>query len=185
MRAVASKADGWEAERTTRARTRCGCFLPDLTGLARRPSAADLPPWLYHGTPGLAQAPGNRPGGWHRPGCMRNRAGMSVILASRPNVYTGSPLDRADRFRNDEAWIAGRLADPASLWVPVWRARTLFRGLDEGRPEAVFLAGEAASGSTAFVVKRTIIRRFECRVLRVKCFRNQSSVVSLRARVIS
>ena len=34
---------GWEAERTTRAETRCGCFLPDLTGLARRPSAADLP----------------------------------------------------------------------------------------------------------------------------------------------
>ena len=29
--------------RTTRAETRCGCFLPDLTGLARRPSAADLP----------------------------------------------------------------------------------------------------------------------------------------------
>ncbi len=70
---------------------------------------------------------------------------MSVILASRPNVYTGSPLDRADRHRADEAWIAGRLADPASLWVPVWRARTLFRGLDEGRPEAVFLTGEAAS----------------------------------------
>jgi hypothetical protein len=28
---------------TTRAVTRCGCFLPDLTGLARRPSTADLP----------------------------------------------------------------------------------------------------------------------------------------------
>ncbi len=70
---------------------------------------------------------------------------MSVILASRPNVYTGSPLDRADGRRNDEAWIAARLADPASLWVPVWRARTLFQSLDEGRPEAVFLTGEAAS----------------------------------------
>jgi len=69
---------------------------------------------------------------------------MSVILASRPNVYTGSPLDRADGRRTDEAWIAARLADPASLWVPVWRARTLFRRLDEGRPEAVFLTGEAA-----------------------------------------
>ena len=33
----------WEAGQTTRAETRCGCFLPDLTGLARRPSAADLP----------------------------------------------------------------------------------------------------------------------------------------------
>jgi len=70
---------------------------------------------------------------------------MSVILASRPNVYTGSPLDRADGRRTDEAWIAERLADPGSRWVPVWRARTLFRGLDEGRPEAVFLTGDAAS----------------------------------------
>ncbi len=70
---------------------------------------------------------------------------MSVILASRPNVYTGSPLDRADGRRTDEAWIAERLADPASRWVPVWRARTLFRGLDEGQPEAVFLTGEAVT----------------------------------------
>ena len=70
---------------------------------------------------------------------------MSVILASRPNVYTGSPLDRADGRRTDEAWIAERLADPESRWVPVWRARTLFRGLDEGRPEAVLLTGDAAS----------------------------------------
>ena len=70
---------------------------------------------------------------------------MSVILASRPNAYTGSPLDRADGRRTDEAWIAGRLDDPRSRWVPVWRARTLFRGLDEGRPEAVFLTGEAAT----------------------------------------
>src|SRR5262249_35558093 len=37
-------ATGWEAGRPPRAEPRCGCFLPDLTGLARRPSAADLPP---------------------------------------------------------------------------------------------------------------------------------------------
>src|SRR5437667_383262 len=34
---------GWETERTTQAGTRYGCFLPDLTGLARGLSAADLP----------------------------------------------------------------------------------------------------------------------------------------------
>src|SRR5262249_5914547 len=33
----------WETDCTTRADTHCGCFLPDLTGFARRPSAADLP----------------------------------------------------------------------------------------------------------------------------------------------
>jgi hypothetical protein len=40
---------------TTRAVTRCGCFLPDLTGLARRPSTADLPPDAYHGSGGWGQ----------------------------------------------------------------------------------------------------------------------------------
>src|SRR5207248_7957614 len=33
-----------ETEQTTQAGTRYGCFLPDLTGLARGLSAADLPP---------------------------------------------------------------------------------------------------------------------------------------------
>ncbi len=70
---------------------------------------------------------------------------MTVIIASRPNVYTGSPLDRADGRRTDEAWIEERRADPSTLWVPVWRARTLFRGLDEGKPEAVLLTSEAAA----------------------------------------
>ncbi len=70
---------------------------------------------------------------------------MSLILASRPNAYTGNPLDRAGERRDDEAWIAARIADPASLFVPVWRSRTLFQGLDEGRPAAMFLTGEAAS----------------------------------------
>lgn len=73
---------------------------------------------------------------------------MSLILASRPNAYTGSPLDRAGHLRDDEAWVAAALADPDSLFVPVWRARTLFQGLDAGadaRPEAVFLSNEAAA----------------------------------------
>ncbi len=45
----------WEAGRTTRAEARCGCFLPDLTGLARRPSAADLPGSAYHAFGGRGQ----------------------------------------------------------------------------------------------------------------------------------
>ncbi|MBU6498440.1 MAG: NAD(+) diphosphatase [Rhodospirillales bacterium] len=68
---------------------------------------------------------------------------MTLIFASRPNVYTGSPLDRADGRREDEAWIAAALADPASRFVPVWRARSLVRGgrdsAEGGPPEAVFL----------------------------------------------
>ena len=67
---------------------------------------------------------------------------MTLILASRPNPYTGNPLDRASHLRDDEAWIASRLADPATLFVPVWRSQTLVQG-DEP-VHAVFLTGEAA-----------------------------------------
>jgi NAD+ diphosphatase len=70
---------------------------------------------------------------------------MPAISASRPNVYTGSPLDRASNRRDDTEWIDARLADPDSLFVPVWRARSLLRGVEEGRPEAVFLTGESAA----------------------------------------
>ncbi len=72
---------------------------------------------------------------------------MTLILASRPNVYTGSPLDRASALRDDEAWITSRLADPASLFVPVWRSRTLVQGdgiQGDAPPQAVFLTSLAA-----------------------------------------
>jgi NAD+ diphosphatase len=70
---------------------------------------------------------------------------MTLILASRPNVYTGSPLDRASALRDDADFIAARLADPNSLFVPVWRAKTLVQGVEDGRPQAVFLSNEAAA----------------------------------------
>lgn len=69
---------------------------------------------------------------------------MLAFPARQPNPYTGSPLDRASHLRDDEAWMAARLADPASLFVPVWRARSLLQGIDEGRPEAVHVSGAAA-----------------------------------------
>ena len=69
---------------------------------------------------------------------------VTLILASRPNPYAGSPLDRAGVRREDAAWIEAALAHPESLFVPVWRARSLLRGVEEGRPEAVYLAGAAA-----------------------------------------
>lgn len=69
---------------------------------------------------------------------------MTTIIASRANVYTGSPLDRAGDKRDDTAFIEGALRDPDTLFAPVWRARSLIRGAEEGRPEAVYLTGEAA-----------------------------------------
>lgn len=69
---------------------------------------------------------------------------MTLILASRPNVYSSSPLDRAAHRREDADWIEQRLADPDSLIVPVWRNRNLVRGLEDGAPEAVYISGEVA-----------------------------------------
>lgn len=64
---------------------------------------------------------------------------MLMIPASRENVYTGSPLDRCSAHRDDAAWVEAALADDAALFVPVWRSRSLMRGVEQGRPEAVLL----------------------------------------------
>jgi NAD+ diphosphatase len=70
---------------------------------------------------------------------------VTFILASRPNVYSSSPLDRAAQRRDDADWIAAQLQDPETLFVPVWRSRNLVRGTAEGNPEPVYIAGEMAS----------------------------------------
>jgi len=41
------------------------------------------------------------------------------------NFYAGLGLDRVSLLRRDSGWIAARLADPASVLVPVWRAQNL------------------------------------------------------------
>jgi NAD+ diphosphatase len=70
---------------------------------------------------------------------------VTLILASRPNVYTGSKLDRVSARRDDTAWVGAALAAPEALFLPVWRSRNLMTGVEEGRPEAVFLDAEAAA----------------------------------------
>ena len=69
---------------------------------------------------------------------------MTLILASRPNVYSSSPLDRIATRREDHAWIEQQLNNPESLFVPVWRNRNLVTGMDAGAPEAVYLSGATA-----------------------------------------
>ena len=69
---------------------------------------------------------------------------MLSIPASRPNAYSGSPLDRAAHHREDAAFIAAALADPDTLFAPVWRSRSLMKGVADGQPEAVLLTGAAA-----------------------------------------
>ena len=69
---------------------------------------------------------------------------MLTIPASRANVYTGSPLDRCSGQRDDAAFVEASLADDAALFVPVWRARSLMRGVEQGQPEAVLLSRAGA-----------------------------------------
>lgn len=69
---------------------------------------------------------------------------MLSIPASRPNAYTGSPIDRASAQREDAAFIAAALADPETLFVPVWRARSLMKGVEAGKLEAILITGGAA-----------------------------------------
>jgi len=69
---------------------------------------------------------------------------MLSIPASRPNAYTGSPLDRAGERRDDADFIATALSHPDTLFAPVWRARSLMKGVADGHPEAVLLTGGAA-----------------------------------------
>lgn len=69
---------------------------------------------------------------------------MTVIIASRPNVYSSSPLDRASARREDTVWIEERFVHHRTLIVPVWRNRNLVSGMDDAAPAAVFISGETA-----------------------------------------
>ncbi|HSU06069.1 MAG TPA: NAD(+) diphosphatase [Acetobacteraceae bacterium] len=70
---------------------------------------------------------------------------MTLIIASRPNVYSSSPLDRIGERRDDQAWISAQFENPDTAFVPVWRSRNLVAGTGEGQPEAVYISGAAAA----------------------------------------
>lgn len=70
---------------------------------------------------------------------------MTRIVASRPNVYSSSPLDRVGARREDTVWVNAQLESPDTLFVPVWRSRNLITGQEQGQPEAVYVTGEAAA----------------------------------------
>lgn len=53
-------------------------------------------------------------------------------------AFSGNPLDRASDARADPSWISGRLTDPSSVFLPLYRGDPLIR---DGR--AVFLSSAA------------------------------------------
>ncbi len=53
---------------------------------------------------------------------------MQPIHPYKPNVFAGHPLDRMDAHRKDAAWVQAQLDAPATVFLPVWRSRTLIGG---------------------------------------------------------
>jgi NAD+ diphosphatase len=70
----------------------------------------------------------NKPGSCQSPPPMRP-----------PNFYAAAGLDRAGHRRKDAAWVAERLADPATRFVPLWRSQNLVL---EAEARWVLLAAE-------------------------------------------
>ncbi|HEX7968966.1 MAG TPA: NUDIX-like domain-containing protein, partial [Stellaceae bacterium] len=70
-----------------------------------------------------------------------------------PNFYAAGGLDRAGHRRKDAAWLAERLVDPSSRFVPVWRNQSLVISIEGAAPQAAFLAREeiVAEGETALL----------------------------------
>lgn len=62
-----------------------------------------------------------------------------------PNFYSHPGFERAGLRRRDTAWIVERVADPASLFVPVWRNQNLVLELQGSEPRAVVLESAGVS----------------------------------------
>jgi NAD+ diphosphatase len=60
-----------------------------------------------------------------------------------PNFYTAPGFERAGLRRRDGEWLGARLADPQSLFIPVWRNQSLVIEIDGAAPRAVILPGLA------------------------------------------
>jgi NAD+ diphosphatase len=72
---------------------------------------------------------------------------VQPIRASRTNSYTGSPLDRVSKLRDDQAAVARALEDEAARFLAVWRGKSLLKQTGEASHEAVFLAAAALPDS--------------------------------------
>jgi NAD+ diphosphatase len=57
-----------------------------------------------------------------------NETPFSPVRATRPNVYTGSPLDRVAERRSDPDFVASALGHPEAIVAPLWRSQNLFQG---------------------------------------------------------
>jgi NAD+ diphosphatase len=76
---------------------------------------------------------------------------MPHIAPTRPNVFTGGALDRAGHLRQDDAWIAAALDDPASRFVLFHQGKALVAAGDAGAARAVTTARPAGEAAWVFL----------------------------------
>ena len=79
-------------------------------------------------------------------------------LPENPNIFANNPLDRASYRRTDAAWIEEQLAQPASLFVPMWKLQPFVlpeagpgEGKDIGWMRAALLPELAGDGTVVFL----------------------------------
>ena len=65
-------------------------------------------------------------------------------MATRPHIFAGNPLDRAEYLRRDPEWLAARERDPASRLLPLRQLDVLLDGEDPAR--LAWVSGDAAAG---------------------------------------
>src|SRR5438270_10219842 len=84
---------------------------------------------------------------------LRQRRHMCQCAGMRsPNFYSHAGFERAGLRRRDTRWMLERIADPGSLFVPVWRNQNLVIELEGGEPRAAVL--HSSSISEIFGVSR-------------------------------
>jgi NAD+ diphosphatase len=76
---------------------------------------------------------------------------MPDFTQKTTNFYAGG-LDRAAHLRKDEAWLAERLRDESSRFVPVWRGQNLIASGGDAEPRAVFLSPQEAEIADAVLL---------------------------------
>jgi len=67
-----------------------------------------------------------------------------ALPRSHPNVLAGPYLARVAQWRKDEERLRAALEDPATLFVPVWHARSAVVTSSDGRASAYFANGTQA-----------------------------------------
>ncbi len=51
-----------------------------------------------------------------------------------PHVFGANPLDRGERVRRDDTWLAARIRDPASRFLPFWNLNVLLTADNPAAP---------------------------------------------------